>query len=465
MLFADSLRDVPPRKISILERRSAAQARRRKGITVMRRIVASMLAATALAAGATPAAANDVAKVPETLRNDPAYSTYAKIQIQLEMLATPSTANLDVVVDSPLPGVIDLRGTAPDPKIKDRLVQTALRISGLRVRQTMRVAPPTDAPAESTIVNPDLTTTVKDTVTALFPELAANVTVSATADGVVTLKGSAPSYEACLLLAQSAKSQPGCRAAVCKLQVPIDPISQKLKVSEDGAAQVYAAQLPAIPTAGAEIPLARDKYTEPRIPAQRMAADDAPPENLADRQILEDVRGRFDRIPELKRANWEVDVQSGVVTLSANTQSRAEVEIATAAASEAANVFKVISKCRPVSIQRSRVRPQTSEATVAPPKPRKLLGFIPFGTTQPAAVGAPVNSWRYRENLRRLIQSRCGSDVQDLTVKATADGKGLLLEGKTATPQKRVSVFKQLDNLAELRNVNYDAVLQIIAKE
>ena len=38
------------------------------------------------------AIAGDTAQVPESLRNDPAYATYAKIQIQLDMLANPSTA-------------------------------------------------------------------------------------------------------------------------------------------------------------------------------------------------------------------------------------------------------------------------------------------------------------------------------------------------------------------------------------
>src|SRR5262245_38163571 len=87
------------------------------------------------------ATAADRAVVTETLRNDTAYATYAKIQIQLEMLANPSTASSSIIVDSPLPGVIDLRGTVPDQRIKDNIVQTADRVSGLRVRQYIRIVP------------------------------------------------------------------------------------------------------------------------------------------------------------------------------------------------------------------------------------------------------------------------------------------------------------------------------------
>jgi len=41
----------------------------------------------------------------------------------------------------------------------------------------------------------------------------------------------------------------------------------------------------------------------------------------------------------------------------------------------------------------------------------------------------------------------------------------LLIEGKAANPQKRVAVFKQLENTAELRGVGFDAVLQITESE
>jgi osmotically-inducible protein OsmY len=410
------------------------------------------------------AGANDVAIVPESLRNDPAYAKYARIQIQLALLADSSMADLPIFVDSPLPGVIDLRGTAPDDRTKERIVQHALRISGLRVRQTIRVVasdantPVTSEPADKLLAS------VKETLEILFPEISKKLTVTSE-NGVVTLTGSAPSYETCLLLSQSAKSQPGCRAVICRLQVPVDPTSQKVKVSELGSDGLFVAQLPKIPPPSQEIPTAKgvDRYTTPNQTDRTLAADDAPQANLGDRQIREQVKSRIEKDNQLKAAGFEIDVQDGVVSLAGNGQSRAQIELATAIASEVPQVTKVVAKCRPVSIQ--RFRPQTVDARDANPKParKKLLGFIPWGGT--STNETPVNNRRFREAVKKTLARRCERDIQDLTVKVSHDGLKLLIEGKVATPQKRVAVFKQLDNLAELRNVPYDAVLQVVSDE
>src|SRR5262249_42723247 len=159
----------------------------------------------------------------------------------LDMLANPSTAAVPIIVDSPLPGVIDLRGTAPDQRIRDHVVQSAQRISGLRVRQTLRITPSPAIKTPAVEARPNLVPTCKDTLSAIFPEIGPRLMVSANRDGVVTLSGVAPSYEACLLLCQTAKSQPGCTAVVCKLQVPIDKATQRLKVTEDGDQRLFAA--------------------------------------------------------------------------------------------------------------------------------------------------------------------------------------------------------------------------------
>ena len=411
--------------------------------------------------------AADSAVVTETLRSDPAYATYAKIQIQLEMLANPSTANAAVIVDSPLAGVVDLRGTVSDQRIKDHIVQTAVRVSGLRVRQTLRIVPVPPIKNVDAEARANLVPTCKETLAALFPEIGASTTVSANRDGVVTLTGVAPSYEACLLLCQTAKSQPGCTAVVCRLQVPIDKETQKIKVTEDGVERLFAAQLPAIPPASAVAPvLPEDKFMERATDLARMAADDAPPENHADRQLLDDLRARFERDAELKRLNFEIDVQQGAVSLSANTQTRAQVELAVATAGEAPGVTKVTAKCRPVSILRYRPKsydadPNKPSETKMKTPPKKILWIIPWGGSEYKPVAAPVASGRYREAIRKNLHKRCEKDVADLAVKLAADGKGLLIEGKTANPQKRVAVFKQLENVAELRGVPFDAVLQI----
>jgi osmotically-inducible protein OsmY len=417
------------------------------------------------------AAAADTAQVPESLRNDPAYATYAKIQIQLDMLANPSTAAVPIIVDSPLPGVIDLRGTAPDQRIRDHVVQSAQRISGLRVRQTLRITPTPPLKAPDAESRANLVPACKETLNALFPEVGPNVTVSANRDGVVSLSGVAPSYESCLLICQTAKSQPGCTAVVCKLQVPIDKASQRLKVTEDGNERLFAAQLPAIPpSSNSATLLPEDRFIERQTDLARLAADDAPPENQADRQLLDDIRARFDKDAELKRLNFEIDVQQGVVSLAANTQSRAQVELAVATAAEAPGVNKVSAKCRPVSILRYRpktydVDPNKPNASTMKTPPKKLLGFIPWGGGEARTVSAPVASGRYREAIRKNLQKRCEKDVTDLAVKVSADGKGLLIEGKTANPQKRVAAFKQLENTAELRGVAFDAVFAITESE
>jgi hypothetical protein len=127
----------------------------------------------------------------------------------------------------------------------------------------------------------------------------------------------------------------------------------------------------------------------------------------------------------------------------------------------------VVAKLRPVSIQRFRpigydAAKGKAEKLNAPPKPRKLLGFIPLGSApDDGPSGAPVNTRRYRDAVKKTLQRRCGADLEDLVVKAAPDNKGLIIEGKVATPQKRVGIFKQVDNLAELRNINYDLVLEI----
>jgi osmotically-inducible protein OsmY len=225
--------------------------------------------------------------------------------------------------------------------------------------------------------------------------------------------------------------------------------------------------LPTIPPASAVAPLLpEDKFIERTPDLARLAADDAPPENQADRQLLEDVRSRFERDAELKRLNFEIDVQQGVVSLSANTQTRAQVELAVATAGEAPGVTKVTAKCRPVSIL--RYRPKSYDADPTKPSetkmktpPKKILWVIPWGGSEYKPVSAPVTNGRYREAIRKNLHKRCDKDVTDLSVKVSADGKGLLIEGKTANPQKRVAVFKQLENIAELRGVQFDAVLQI----
>ena len=156
--------------------------------------------------------------------------------------------------------------------------------------------------------------------------------------------------------------------------------------------------------------------------------------------------------------------------MAANTQSRAQVELAVATADEVPGVNKVSAKCRPVSILRYRpktydVDPNKPNASTMKTPPKKFLWIIPIGGGETKPVSAPVANGRYREAIRKNLQKRCEKDVVDLAVKVSADGKGLLIEGKAANPQKRVAVFKQLENTAELRGVAFDAVLEITESE
>ncbi|HVJ80516.1 MAG TPA: BON domain-containing protein, partial [Planctomycetia bacterium] len=189
-------------------------------------------------------------------------------------------------------------------------------------------------------------------------------------------------------------------------------------------------------------------------------------------RLLELIRAKLDRDAELKVLKLEIEVSAGTVSLGGNTQSKKQVELAVALANEVPGVTKVVAKTRPASIQRHR--PKTFDAAAEeaglPPeaahKPkRKLFGIIPLGGDSKTPQPVAVTSRNYRETLKKTLQKRCGDQLKDLSIKASADGKGLLIEGKVANPSVRRACFKQIDNLVELRSVSYDFVLQITDPE
>ncbi|HVJ81142.1 MAG TPA: hypothetical protein VNC50_08740, partial [Planctomycetia bacterium] len=187
---------------------------------------------TIAAWAAAGAWAGDVAQVPETLKADAAYTTYSKAIVQLDLLANPATAGLPIVIESALPGVLDVRGSVPTSRLKNHVLQSTLRISGLRVRETLRVAP-TPRAKEGLLDGKErlaLERSTKETIEALFPELKEKIQTSVGRDGIVVCNGECPNYETRLLLAQAMKSQPGCAAVVTLMTIPALPGSQRIPV-------------------------------------------------------------------------------------------------------------------------------------------------------------------------------------------------------------------------------------------
>ncbi len=427
--------------------------------------------AVALSAGAAPAA--DVAAVPETLKEDPAYTEYARILVQLELLAEPALADAPITVDSPLPGVLDLRGSAPTAELKQRAVDHAARISGLRVRENLRViAAPNRRPTpEEAEARRNLEPGVRSALAALFPELADGFKVTSAEAGVVVLEGQVSNMETRLMLSQTAKGALGCRAVRNRLRVTLTADeTPKVRIGDGSALAVFAAQLPRVPDApGAaqDAALVAAGMGAP-LPLPAGAADDAPAAVPAHQQLADAVRSRLAKEKELASFNLDVEAADGLVTLVGSANTRQQVELAVAAASEAPHVVMVVAKTRPVSIQ--RYRPFTYDAAdgksarggiAKAPEPKKLLGFLPLWG-RPTTPNAAVASRKFRESLRHAIQKMDGiGNAKAATVKASADGHWLLVEGVSASPQQRAKFFKELENLPALRNIPYDAVVKI----
>ena len=80
------------------------------------------------------------AQVPEELRRSEAYTMYAKMLVQIDLIANPKTSSLPVTVSAIRPGTLVIEGRVPTAKILDYIQQNAKRISGLAVESQLEVA-------------------------------------------------------------------------------------------------------------------------------------------------------------------------------------------------------------------------------------------------------------------------------------------------------------------------------------
>ncbi|QDU61313.1 BON domain protein [Planctomycetes bacterium Pan216] len=397
-----------------------------------------------------------VAEVPAELKKDPSYTQYAAILVQLDLLAAPVTARLPVTVSDPEPGMIELQGSVPSAAVKKHVIDGARRLSGLNVRESLRVDPglgslPSEDPGY-------LAGSSRETIQTLFPEHAEHVAVSSGEDGIIVLTGTISSYESKLLLTQAIMSQPGCLAVVSLLEVPVNPELGTITISELQGRRLAAESLPKIPAAPLSDAFVMQS-TRQRTTSGKpiVAADDGPERDLLDRQVREDALDRLSVRMGAKALKLEVDAHYGQVTISGDLGSQEEVEEAVEAIAEVDGVTKVVAKCRPYSLQRNLPGGRFKGTTKAPAKEKSWLDWMTWGGS--SQDGTSGNSWRFRSSLKKTIKRRCGKRLEELEIRNSLHG--LVIEGEVESPRDRTFVLKQIDNVMEIRNLRYDVVLQI----
>ena len=409
------------------------------------------------------------AVVPESLAKSPAYLSYAKTLIQIDLLANPTTASLPVAVECPEAGLIVIRGRVGSEPVRQYILANARRISGLTVRDEIRV---TELSEEKRIevAADELEVLTSETLAALFPRLSEQIRTTVTGAGIVVLNGRVPSYDAKLQLSQAVKSQPGCQAVVNLVMVPANPETGKIALTENRQVQLEANKLPIIPAA----PLVDLKQLEKASPgtagspgSRGAFGDDAPDGDLLDRQLLEEVRAQLSRNPDSARAGLEVDVRFGVVYITGDLKRRKQVESVVESIAELPDANKIVAQCRPFSIQCNlpyrggdyHETEQDQEQTENKPHKRFGLLSIPY-VSHNDSDQEKTASWWFRERLRRSIQKRCGKRLTETKVRPTLDG--LVIEGEVKSPRDRSFVFRQVDELLELRDTKYQLVLRVL---
>lgn len=419
------------------------------------------------AAAARPPA--EVAKVPQTLIRDPAYNQYARILVQIDLLAKPASASLPIAVSMPEAGLLALTGSVTSEKLKRQILSDARRISGLLVRDELAIE---EVPQDYIVrvTAEQLEQMTQDALATLFSDCATSVEARVGEGGVVILNGSVPSHETRLLLSQAIKSEPGCRAVVNLLQVAPNEASGTVQVSENGALRVPAEQLPRVPPA----PIVEVKVDDAgpsvrSITARSFAGDDAPDADLFARQLKEDVLAQLEGEPKLAGEEFTIDAHDGAVTISTELKKRELVELAVSAAIDVPGVRHVVVKGKPFTILRrnppkveKRFNEENDEAeTQKAEKPTKLLGFLPspWADGKDANHDNPTVNRRLKEIVRRSIKRRCDKRIDKLAVRPSLGG--LVIEADVASARDRGFVLSQVEQITELRNVPYDVVLRV----
>ncbi|MFO0944604.1 MAG: BON domain-containing protein [Planctomycetota bacterium] len=420
-----------------------------------------LLAAVLTTSASLDARSEEVAQVPASLQNSPEYTQYAAILVQLDLLANPATAPLPIDVKAAEPGVLSIQGSVNNSRLRRFIIDNARRISGLKVDDAMQSGEVTRDYLVPVTAD-RMETETSATLAAFFPELAKEIRVTVTEEGVVVLNGSIPSYESKLAISQAVKSQPGCKAVVNLLMVSADSETGMVQVNDAGF-QLRANQLPSIPAAPL-IDLSNIDSDRPTVRALTGSpmGDDSPEVDLVTQQITEDVRAKIKRIPELSGIDVEVVVVDGEVTLSGKIERRDAIEAATRAAVDVAGVRKVVVKGAPFSMQKNvpTQKMNSEEAEKEPSESNKLFGFLPkLDFSKEKGPEALSGDRRFRENIRKTLKKRCGDRVDDLSIKNTLDG--LVIEGEVKSPRDRTFVLKQIDNIVELRALNYQVVVRV----
>jgi osmotically-inducible protein OsmY len=404
-----------------------------------------------------------VAEVPPGLTQSEAYAEYARTLVQLDLLANPATAYLPITVSHVGQGTLNLSGLVTNNKLRGFVLDSARRISGLAVRDTMQIGQ-VDNDYFVNVTTERLEALTSETLSALFPELSKDVRTTVTGDGVVVLNGTVPSYEAKLSLSQAVKSQPGCKAVVNLLLVPANEASGAIAVSEDGSLTLQANELPSIPAA----PLVSFDKTDTQQPSVRALtaatmADDTPQSDPFARQVEEDVRIKLQRSSSLAGMDFDIAVNGSEVTVTGKLENREQVEEVVAITSEIAGLTKIVAKCTPYTVQKNIPVQSVQETADEEAKKKKFLGFVPVpvknrGTKEKSAL----SEWRFRESIKKTLKKRCEDRVDDLEVRDM--GESILIEGEVGTARDRSFVLKQIDNVVELRGRPYEVALRVLEK-
>lgn len=410
--------------------------------------------AIAVATGAASAASQSVAQVDEKLAASEAYAIYAKVLVQIDLLANPKTAYLPITVSTLRPGQILLDGRVPTARLREYLIQNARRITGLAVEGSIEVADLKPDPVFDLPVD-EIETEVRATISGFYPEYARDIRSTVKQGGIVEINGEVPSYEAKLNISRIVKSQQGCKAVVNLLRVPAEPESGLVHVTEDGQLRLDAARLPVIPAAAALMLADADRPNVGLRGALAGAADDAPVRNHNAARLIEDARAIIGRDSKLAALDLEIDSEAGGVVVSGTVGSRETVEYILDTLAEIPDIKKIVVKSRPISMQRTFPAKAVADTTVEQSWYQKLRPWSGEGDDPIKAA----HRWRFRGNLLKVLKAKCEGRVDELAVKAIS--RGLMIEGSVASARDRAFVFKQIDNLADLNAVPLDVVLHV----